>query len=105
MLAFRFSDISVIQKLISIQTFDINDSDENSHSPTMIAVLRSSPQILSLLIHNREDINWNLQDKNGNTIAILAVKTNNEDCLNIIKNKSEINWNIKNKYQSFHIAL
>ena len=94
LLAFRYSEIDVIKMLLCHTSLNLNAKDENNHTPSMIAVLRNSSEILYLLSKRSHTIDWNIQDSNGNTTAMLAIKTQNENCLEILKNIPNIDWNI-----------
>lgn len=99
-IAAKRGDIEVVNAILKWPNqYDINAIDQSGRTALMNAALYGHLHIIEALM-NIKDLEINMQDNNGDTALMLAVKSDSKNHVNIIKyllNISDININIKNK--------
>jgi len=64
---------------------------------TIAAARHNMNECLKILRTKDVNIDWNIQNDDGDTAVMIAAMWNNDGCLNILKQIPEVDWNLKNK--------
>lgn len=101
LVASRNNAIKVVELLLKSGA-NVNDLDNQSHSPLMYAAHLDSPEIVELLLKN--GANTELRDKEGTTAIIMAARIGAVSCMKMLI-EAKANVNAQNVYKFSPLSL
>ena len=90
-----YGHYEIAQYLIELGAFINQKSGKEKITPLISCVLHNKEKILNMLVE-KEDLDYNIQDKNGMTALMYAVKVDDLNLSNILSDKTDLS--ISNRY-------
>lgn len=97
-LSMYMDDTDCVELLAEVKDVDWNvkDTYNGDTGLTTMAARHNMNECLKILKTKDVDIDWNLQNDDGDTAVMVAVMWTNDGCLKILRDVPQVDWNLKN---------